>query len=154
VVTDGERPSENLWAIDFGAINESEKSMFMIVRSTPNGSGADFPEQGTSSDSPSLHKEGVSMYMQVITSRIEATKYASHILEQPESYQEYRIGGAACSVCKSPEDAKTVDEKIQFRDGFQNRKTTDPGILRYTRIQMLKQNQELKKRWKKRSRRS
>jgi hypothetical protein len=143
VVTAGKRPSRNLWAIDFGAINESEKNMFMILSNTYSIS--DHHGQGTIPDSPSFHKEGVSMYMQVTNTPSEASRFASHVLEEPESFQEYRFGGAACLTCRSLEDTEDSDEELQNRHSDRIVQTTDLGILRYTRVRMLKQYHELRR---------
>lgn len=154
VVTASKRPSGDLWAIDFGAINQNKRSMFMIVRASPSDPNKDLAEHGTTSSPPSMHKEGVSLYMQVASSREAARKFASHILEQPERFQQYRMGGAACPICQLPADAKSVDENTRSQNGIEYQNTIDPGLLRYTRIRMLRQDKELMVRRKPNRRRS
>jgi hypothetical protein len=67
------------------------------------------------------------------------------VLEEPESFQEYRFGGAACLTCRSLEDTEDSDEELQNRHSDRIVQTTDLGILRYTRVRMLKQYHELRR---------
>jgi hypothetical protein len=55
-----------------------------------------------STDSPSSHKEGVAMYMQVTTNPKNAMKYASRISDYSKIFQQYRVGGNACESLNRP----------------------------------------------------
>lgn len=146
VATDSETPSNSLWAIDFGAINDSEKTMFTIVKAPPGTEGAGLSACCQGSASPSLHRAGVSMYMQVVDNIAEANRYASHIREQPQTLQRFDIGGVRCPVCPgllsipaggvSSHD-NMPDEKHELSLNPEGKRSTS---LKYrTRLEMRKQ---------------
>jgi hypothetical protein len=65
MITDDDTPTGDLWAIDFGAINESKKTMFTIVRGGPCTTAVSLPTSSCQGlDTPSPHR-GVSTYAQV-----------------------------------------------------------------------------------------
>ena len=105
VVTAGQKPLGNLWALDFGAVNESEKTMFTIVRAQAGVEASGLSVSCTSPSSPSLHKEGVAMYMQVTESLDEAVKYASpcsrSTTEVRTIQSRWRLVSCLCNFAKS-----------------------------------------------------
>jgi hypothetical protein len=98
VAADDEPPSGSFWGIDFGAINDSEKTMFTIVKDLAGTDGAGLSAYCQGSASPSLHRAGVSTYMQVVDNITEANRCASHVVEQLGILQRFNIGGTRCPV--------------------------------------------------------
>lgn len=151
IVTDGVRPSGNLWAVDFGAINTSGRTMFTIVKAAPETDAAGVSTSCQSPTPPSLHREGVSMYMQVADDITKSSRYASHILEQPEIFHSFDIGGTRCPVCPglSSKTEVAADESTSEKCGSA-RLGNGSNLKLHTRLEMRKQNRALKIRWKKR----
>jgi Heterokaryon incompatibility protein (HET) len=157
VATDGERPSGCLWAIDFGAINDSEKTMFTIVKDLAGTGGAGLSASCQGSASPSLHRAGVSMYMQVVDNLAEANRYASHILEQPQTSQRFNIGGTRCPVCSglASISAGGVSPNNNKLEGdcdltLKSEGKASTSLIYRTRLEMRKQIRASKTRWRKR----
>jgi hypothetical protein len=157
IATDGETPSGDLWAIDFGAINNSEKTMFTIVKGPAGVDGAGLSAYCQGSASPSLHRAGVSMYMQVVDNVARANRDASHILEQPITLQRYDIGGTRCPICPGlssnsagsvPSQDGKPEEKYELSLKSQGRSST--SLIYRTRLEMRKQIRASKIRWRKR----
>lgn len=150
VITDGDTPTGDLWAIDFGAINESEKTMFTIVRGGPSTTAATLSTFCQGSDTPSLHREGVSLYAQVTKDITEAMKYSSHIFDQATDFQTFRVGGKNCLTCRSlPADKVPKRSSCPAKQDVV--RTEDSSVLRRRmRLKMRRQNQALQIRWKRR----
>ena len=151
IVTDGEIPSGNLWALDFGAINESEKTMFTIVKEPLGVAVADISGFCGGPGSSPLHRVGVSMYMQVTEDTNEAIRYSSHILDQPKTTHRFRVGGKSCPVCPTIATPEVLEEKV----GSEKQHLTimkETSLRHLTRLKMRRQNKVLKKRWRKRAR--
>ena len=118
VLTDGEiltTGGDDLWAIDFGAINDSEKTMFTILRGG-GGGPHDISSVNLSSsssldpDSPSLHRAGVSMYAQVTDDTTQAIEYECHLIDSATTnFESFRVGGTKCPVCHSSSSSSTDD---------------------------------------------
>lgn len=97
------------------------------------------------------------MYMQVVDNIAEANRYASHILEQPQTLQRFDIGGVRCPVCPGLSSIPAggvsshdnmPDEKHEFSLNPEGKVSTS---LKYrTRLEMRKQIRIFKTRWKKR----
>ena len=98
IVTAGEIPSGELWAVDFGAINKSEKTMFTVIRAPEGVTSveelANYPQ-----DSLPLHRIGVSSFAQVTDNMEKAVMYASHIIDRSH-LQRFSIGGLRCPICR------------------------------------------------------
>ena len=152
IVTDGEIPSGSLWALDFGAVNDSEKTMFTIVKEPQGVAAADISRSCSTSGSPSLHRVGVSMYMQVTEDIDDALKYASHILDQPRTTHRYRLGGDSCPVCPTLPVPGIREDKVDLEKQHSTKMREYPTLKHRTRLKMRRQNKALKQRWKKRTR--
>jgi len=157
MATDGEQPSDSLWAIDFGAINDSGKTMFIIVKALAGTDGAGLSAYCQGSASPSLHRAGVSMYMQVVDNMGEANRYASHILEQPGTLQRFNIGGTRCPVC--PGLSSNSAGSVPSQDGKPEQRydlslkpegKASTSLIYRTRLEMRKQIRAPKTQWRKR----
>lgn len=150
VVTDGHAPTHDLWAIDFGAINDSKKTMFTIVRGEPGVTAVSLSPSCQGPESPSLHREGVSMFAQVTDDVNQAIQYSCHIIDQATDLQSFRVGGKSCLGCQS------IPTAVVSEDSLPSSKQSvvhseDTLFLRFgMRVKMRKQNQALKTRLKSR----
>ena len=113
IVTGGEKPSGHLAAIDFGAVNESDKTMLTVVQVPQATSVVNLAESCASQECPSLHRVGVSMYIQFTTDAKEVRKYASHLRTSDSPLESFRLGGQACATCPSGKINLPVASKKQ-----------------------------------------
>lgn len=145
VVTDGGITARDLWALDFGAINESEKTMFTIVRGEPGATAADLSTSCPDPESPSLHREAVSMYAQMTDDIIQALQYSCHIIDPATDLKPYRVGGKKCLVCRSSPIVETSDDSLSSSKQKGPFSEQDTIFLKHgMRVKMRKQNRALK----------
>lgn len=150
VVTDGEAPAGDLWAIDFGAINESEKTMFTIVRGEPGVSAVSLSTSCQDPGSLSLHREGVSMYAQVTEDFTQAMKYSCHIIDPTTDLNPFRVGGTMCLACQSSPTVEVSRDSLSSHKQNVIRPEGSLTLRNGMRLKMRKQNRALKTRWKSR----
>lgn len=91
-----ENPCGNLFAVDFGAKNTSDRFVLTIVEVTDEHLSQEFVAQGIS---PSVHKVGVTAAVE-ITDPVRAKKYSAIALSDSNKYY-FRIGGRSCFRCAS-----------------------------------------------------
>jgi hypothetical protein len=134
--------------------------MFTIVRAQTGVEGDGLSDSCTGPVSPSLHKEGVSMYMRATDDLGEAVRYASHIFDAPQKLERFRIGGGSCSVCKTSSGTSSSSRSVEIasRTSLPGRhpaaKMVRPPHVRHEmRIGVRRQNRALKMRWKKKANR-
>ena len=145
VVTDGGVPAHDLWAIDFGAINDSEKTMFTIVRGEPGVTAADLSTSCQDPDSPSLHREGVSMYAQMTDDVTQATQYSCHLIDPATDLKPFRVGGTKCLACRSSSTAAVSEDGLLSSKQNVAYSEEEALFLRHgMRVKMRKQNRALK----------
>lgn len=150
VVTNGDILTRDLWAIDFGAINDSEKTMFTIVRGYPGVTAVSLSASCQAPESFSLHREGVSMYAQVTDDVTQAIQYSCHIIDQKMDLKPFRVGGKMCLACRSSQIAGFSGDSLLSSKPDVDR-FEDALFLRHgMRAKMRKQNQALKTRLKSR----
>jgi hypothetical protein len=143
MVTDDETPFGALHAIDFGALNDSGRTLFTIVRQPDNTVQVTESETGAS-----LHRVGVSMAMQVTENIKDAITYACHVLDGNEMHR-YDIGGYRCTVCPTlPPQCAQSEWAIAEQEQEQNQGPEKKRTKHHARIMMRMQNRALRIRWK------
>lgn len=150
IVTDGETPTGDLWAVDFGAINDSEKTMFTIVRSVPGVTAASLSISCQGPDSPSLHREGVSMYAQVTDDITQAMKYSCHIIDQATDLKLFRVGGTKCLACHSSPTSRISRDSLSLVNQYSVRFEEGLALRHGMRIRIRRQDRALKTQWRSR----
>ena len=155
IVTAGERPSGNLWAIDFGALSESGKTMLIVVQAPEGVSSAENLAASSVRSAP-LHKIGVSSFTQLTSDLNDVAKYSAHIIDR-RKLQRFEVGGSRCPVCYSSTRAASVPATSVARatdSAFTNEIKEFSSASKYaTRIQMRRQERAIKVSQKKRARR-
>lgn len=131
VLTDGEKPEGTLWTVDFGATNDSEKTLLTVVKS----SASEGSPLVSSLEAP-LHKVGVTTYLELTYSLKDALYYSRLFLNPQEPLQQFHVGGDACSMCSA----------IKGMEAVATTKTDDEGVIGQESALALIQNTRLRMR--------
>jgi len=95
---------DKLEALDLGAVNSSGRVVLMVA------ARADHTADFDSNESPSLHKVGVTLPMDVTDDLENAYRYNSLMI--PPTLCKYRIGGTSCLVCNGSQGVERRRELI------------------------------------------
>ena len=140
VLTDGETPEGKLWAVDFGATNDSEKTLLTIVKAPP--SALEESPLVSSREAP-LHKVGVTTYLELASALKDALYYSRPIFDPQGPLQQFHVGGDTCSVCSTLQGMESVATTVTDDESIVGQEST-LALIQNTRLRMRRQMKVIK----------